>query len=146
MGSPIVGSYGGKDRTPRGAADRLERALRAVEVEHDVKEYPEAGHSFLNDHEGAGRQNPFRLRLGAVFGILSPGIGLRRNLREMHGGVSSRSWTPLEAVGESPGNDPLPVVTFGQYDEPRRPIPSVALLQIRIQGELVTGCALRRRN
>ena len=37
---PIVGSYGGKDRTLRGAADRLQRALTAVGVEHDVKEYP----------------------------------------------------------------------------------------------------------
>ena len=44
---PIVASYGGKDRTLRGAADRLERALTAATVEHDVKEYPEAGHAFL---------------------------------------------------------------------------------------------------
>ena len=47
---PIVGSYGAKDPTCRGHADRLERALTAVGVEHDIKEYPEAGHSFLNDH------------------------------------------------------------------------------------------------
>ena len=46
---PIVASYGAKDRTLRGAADRLERALTAVGVDHDVKEYPEAGHAFLND-------------------------------------------------------------------------------------------------
>ena len=50
---PIVGSFGAKDRTLRGAADRLERALAANGVDHDVKEYPEAGHSFLNDHDGA---------------------------------------------------------------------------------------------
>jgi len=73
---PIVGSYGGKDRTLRGAADRLERALTAVGVEHDVKEYPEAGHSFLNDHEGAGDKSPFPFSvLEPVFGILSPGSG-----------------------------------------------------------------------
>ncbi|HUZ08970.1 MAG TPA: dienelactone hydrolase family protein [Acidimicrobiales bacterium] len=48
---PIVGSFGGKDRTLRGAADRLEHALAAVGVDHDVKEYPDAGHSFLNDHD-----------------------------------------------------------------------------------------------
>jgi carboxymethylenebutenolidase len=47
---PIVGSYGAKDWTQRGAAGRLERALTANGVEHDVKEYPGAGHSFLNDH------------------------------------------------------------------------------------------------
>lgn len=36
---PIVGSFGGKDRNLR-------------EVDHDVKEYPEAGYAFLNDHRG----------------------------------------------------------------------------------------------
>lgn len=47
---PIVGSYGAKDFTLRGAADRLERALAANAVAHDIKEYPGAGHAFLNDH------------------------------------------------------------------------------------------------
>jgi carboxymethylenebutenolidase len=49
---PIVGSFGAKDRTPRarGAADRLERCLTAAGVDHDVKEYPDAGHAFLHDH------------------------------------------------------------------------------------------------
>jgi carboxymethylenebutenolidase len=47
---PIVGSYGAKDLSLRGAADRLEKALAAAGVEHDVKEYPDAGHGFLNDH------------------------------------------------------------------------------------------------
>jgi carboxymethylenebutenolidase len=47
---PIVASYGARDRTQRGAAARLARALSANRVEHDVKEYPDAGHSFLNDH------------------------------------------------------------------------------------------------
>jgi carboxymethylenebutenolidase len=49
---PIVGSYGAKDFTLRGAAERLERALTANGVEHDVKEYPGAGHVFLNDLRG----------------------------------------------------------------------------------------------
>ena len=73
---PIVGSYGGKDRSLRGAADRLDRALTAVGVEHDVKEYPQAGHSFLNDHERAGDKTPLPFSvLEPVFGILSPGSG-----------------------------------------------------------------------
>ena len=67
---PIVGSYGGKDRMLRGAADRLDRVLTEVGVAHDVKEYPDAGHAFLNDHEGAGDTTPF---LFAVFGKLTPG-------------------------------------------------------------------------
>lgn len=47
---PVVASFGGKDLTLRGAAARLEGALQDAGVEHDVKEYPEASHSFLNEH------------------------------------------------------------------------------------------------
>jgi carboxymethylenebutenolidase len=50
---PIVGSYGAKDRTLRGATERLERVLSANGVDHDVKEYRDAGHGFLNDHDPA---------------------------------------------------------------------------------------------
>jgi carboxymethylenebutenolidase len=46
---PIVASYGGRDLSLRGAADRLERVLTELGVEHDVQEYPRAGHSFLNE-------------------------------------------------------------------------------------------------
>jgi carboxymethylenebutenolidase len=45
---PIVGSYGRRDRTLKGHAERLERALTKLDVAHDVKEYPDARHSFLN--------------------------------------------------------------------------------------------------
>ena len=45
---PIVASYGRRDRSLRGRAERLEQALEALGVPHDVKEYPNAGHSFLN--------------------------------------------------------------------------------------------------
>jgi carboxymethylenebutenolidase len=45
---PIVASYGRRDPGLRGRAERLEQALGAVGVAHDVKEYPDAGHSFLN--------------------------------------------------------------------------------------------------
>lgn len=47
---PIVGSFGAEDPTLRGAAARLEGALEDAGVEHDVKEYPGASHSFLNQH------------------------------------------------------------------------------------------------
>ncbi|HSK53666.1 MAG TPA: dienelactone hydrolase family protein [Jiangellales bacterium] len=47
---PIVGSYGGRDRSLRGAAARLETALESAGTDHDVEEYPDAGHAFLNDH------------------------------------------------------------------------------------------------
>lgn len=45
---PVVASYGARDRTLRGRAERLERALSELGVPHDVKEYPDAGHSFMN--------------------------------------------------------------------------------------------------
>jgi len=50
---PVIGSFGARDRTLRGAAARLEGALTAAGVVHDVKEYADAGHSFLNDHDPA---------------------------------------------------------------------------------------------
>jgi carboxymethylenebutenolidase len=48
---PVVGSFGGRDRTLRGAADKLHQALAANGVTRDIREYPDAGHSFLNDHQ-----------------------------------------------------------------------------------------------
>lgn len=48
---PVVASYGGRDRTLPGAATRLTASLDRLGVVHDVKEYPAAGHSFLNDAE-----------------------------------------------------------------------------------------------
>lgn len=50
---PVVASFGAKDRTLRGAAGRLEHALATNGVDHDVIEYPDAGHSFMNDHQTA---------------------------------------------------------------------------------------------
>ena len=55
---PIVGSYGGRDRANRGTAGRLRQALATAGGAHDVKEYPAAGHAFLNDHDSAGDPNP----------------------------------------------------------------------------------------
>lgn len=46
---PMVASYGGRDRGLKGVAERLESALTAAGVPHDVKEYPTAGHAFLNE-------------------------------------------------------------------------------------------------
>jgi carboxymethylenebutenolidase len=49
---PVVASYGGRDWTIKGGAARLNRALERNKIEHDVKEYPDAGHSFLDDYKG----------------------------------------------------------------------------------------------
>jgi carboxymethylenebutenolidase len=48
---PVVASYGGRDRTMQHAAAKLEDALTRAGIVHDVKEYPTAGHTFLNDAE-----------------------------------------------------------------------------------------------
>lgn len=66
---PIVGSFGGRDVTLRGAAARLEGALTAVGVDHDVVEYASAGHTFMNDREGAGDPAP-----PALFAVLTKAL------------------------------------------------------------------------
>lgn len=63
---PIAGSFGGKDRNLRGAAQKLDRALDALDVPHDVKEYPDARHAFLNDHHGEGGWSMLLTALGHV--------------------------------------------------------------------------------
>jgi hypothetical protein len=56
---PVVGSYGRRDLSLRGTAARLEAILERVDVPHEVKEYPDAGHAFMNDHEGLNDHIPF---------------------------------------------------------------------------------------
>ena len=50
---PIVGSYGGRDPMGTKHPERLERALTALEIPHDVRVYPEAGHRFMTEASGA---------------------------------------------------------------------------------------------
>ncbi|MEV6216918.1 dienelactone hydrolase family protein [Nocardia sp. NPDC051833] len=45
---PVVASYGKLDPALVGAAGKLEAALTAGGVEHDIKTYPNATHSFAN--------------------------------------------------------------------------------------------------
>jgi carboxymethylenebutenolidase len=45
---PVVASFGQRDLELRGRAQRLERALTELGVEHDIKEYPDVGHAFMN--------------------------------------------------------------------------------------------------
>jgi carboxymethylenebutenolidase len=66
---PIVGSFGRRDLTLRGAAVKLQSALESHGVPHDVKEYPDAGHGFLNDHKAAGDRMP------ALIKLMSPVMG-----------------------------------------------------------------------
>ena len=61
---PVVASYGARDRVMRGAAGRLDAVLTELDVDHDVREYPGVGHSFLNRHD----LGPFRV-LERVAGV-----------------------------------------------------------------------------
>jgi carboxymethylenebutenolidase len=56
---PMVASYGGLDRTLTGAAATLRSGLERAGVPHDVKEYPDAGHSFLNHSAAPAWAAPF---------------------------------------------------------------------------------------
>jgi carboxymethylenebutenolidase len=87
---PIIGSYGAKDRTLRGAAQRLDQALTAAGVDHDVKEYPETGHAFLNDHEGARDRSP---ALFVVMGSSRVVVATTRHRPRMPAGASWPSST-----------------------------------------------------
>ncbi len=49
---PVVGSYPGGDLTA-GAGRALDRALTRHQIDHDIKVYPGARHSFFNDTVGA---------------------------------------------------------------------------------------------
>lgn len=65
---PMVASYGGRDVMMKGRPERLEKALVELGVPHDLKVYPEAGHSFWSVHDsgiskfldGIFRANGFR--------------------------------------------------------------------------------------
>jgi carboxymethylenebutenolidase len=51
---PIVASYGARDQMGSKPPERLERALTALQVPHDVKVYPGSGHRFLSEASGSG--------------------------------------------------------------------------------------------
>jgi len=51
---PIVASYGKRDFMGSRPPERLERALTALQVSHDVKVYPDSGHRFLTESSGSG--------------------------------------------------------------------------------------------
>jgi len=66
---PIMGNYGGKDAQLKGAKTKLDLALTKHGVVHDIKEYPDSGHAFMNPSQGGG----------AVFGTLLRVTGAKPN-------------------------------------------------------------------
>ncbi len=51
---PILGNYGGKDAQLKGAKQKLDETLTKLNVVHDIKEYAQAGHAFMNPKQGGG--------------------------------------------------------------------------------------------
>ena len=101
---PIVGTFGAKDRPLRGAAQRLEQALTTAGVEHDVKEYPEVGHAFLNNHDPA--EVPF------LFLLMSKVSGMGYNeaaARDAKARITAFFGRHLQAAGDvNPINQIIP--------------------------------------
>ncbi|MEZ4316460.1 MAG: dienelactone hydrolase family protein [Myxococcota bacterium] len=53
---PTIAQFGGRDLLFRRQASWLSRHLDTLGVPHEVVVYPEAGHSFMNDHPGLAFQ------------------------------------------------------------------------------------------
>jgi carboxymethylenebutenolidase len=66
---PIVGNFGGKDAQLKDAKVKLDAALTKHGVAHDIKEYPNSGHAFMNPNQGGG----------PVFGTLLKITGAKPN-------------------------------------------------------------------
>ncbi len=49
---PVLGGYGGQDRIYAAHGRRLEKLLTEMGVDHDVKIYDDAGHSFMSRNRG----------------------------------------------------------------------------------------------
>ncbi|HEY7145566.1 MAG TPA: dienelactone hydrolase family protein [Streptosporangiaceae bacterium] len=79
---PVIGSFGGRDHGLRQAAARLESALTTAGVAHDVKEYPAAGHGFLEDHEASGDKIPFNIKMLSPIMHYGPHEESARDARE----------------------------------------------------------------
>ena len=79
---PIVGSFGAKDNQLGGATATLQKVLTTKGIEHDIKEYPEAGHAFMNPHQAGG----------PVFGTLLRITGAKPNPE-----AATDAWSRIEA-------------------------------------------------
>ncbi len=64
---PVVGSYGGRDGFIGDYPARLAADLSRTGVPHDVKTYPEAGHSFMTRAEGASGAIAARTPMHAAY-------------------------------------------------------------------------------
>jgi len=128
---PIVGSYGGRDRSLRGAGPALDAALEAAGVAHRVDVYPHAGHGFLNDH-GPG-EVPFLFQLTAPVlptGYHGPSARIAREritafLRTHLAGPVEGIGAPAAGARDANGAAPLPPAAGSSADPSREPTAEV---------------------
>jgi carboxymethylenebutenolidase len=64
---PVVASFGGRDKGLRGAAGTLRRAADQAGVPADIKEYPRAGHGFINRVTAASPLTPVLKVMGVGY-------------------------------------------------------------------------------
>jgi carboxymethylenebutenolidase len=101
---PIVASYGRRDRTLGGRSERLEQALTELGVPHDIKEYPDAGHSFMN-----------RINLGWAFGPMLHITGF-----DYHHPSAEDSWRRIFAFFDRHLRGPATDTSSTAQNAPRR--------------------------
>lgn len=82
---PVLGGYGERDVAFTRRGRRLERHLEELGVEHDVRFYPEAGHSFMSKHTG-------------IVGAVGPLLPLRAQYNEE---AAEDSWSRMLAFFET---------------------------------------------
>jgi len=78
---PVLGGYGRKDRIFAPQGERLRKLLAELGVDHDVKIYPEAGHSFMSMNSS----------ILAALGAISP---MKAGYNEA---AAEDSWSRIEA-------------------------------------------------
>jgi carboxymethylenebutenolidase len=78
---PVMAGYGGRDRVFAAQGERLARHLETLGIPHDVRVYPDAGHSYMSHHTGV------MATLGA-WGPMKMGFDAR---------AEADSWARLEA-------------------------------------------------
>ena len=52
---PVIGGYGDRDQIFAPQGRRLVQHLETLDVDHDIKFYPDAGHSYMNKLEGLAK-------------------------------------------------------------------------------------------
>jgi hypothetical protein len=104
---PILGSFGAKDWSLPGVANRLERALGGWRGSR-CQEYPDAGHGFLNNHD--------RAEVPTLFVVMGKITGAKYHERSAQGPprriVSFSTRTPEVVTQPSHGSYPIEPLRF----------------------------------